>query len=61
MPYFKFSPIHQKLLNQQIFTDLVLRYHCCIVIQEVKGVLHPLPILWMFIYLSQKLQHIGIM
>ena len=25
----------------------------------VKGVLHPWPILWLFIYFSQKLQNIG--
>ena len=27
--------------------------------QWIKGVLHPRPILWLFVHFSQKLQHIG--
>ena len=26
---------------------------------SAKGVLHPWPVLWLFIHFSQKLQHIG--
>ena len=36
-----------------------LLYCICQYIDEIKGVLHPWPILLLFMHFSQKLQHIG--
>ena len=43
------------------YFELSLNYFVAIqvIVYELKGVLHPCSILWLFMHFAQKLQHIG--
>ena len=47
------------VLESQFFFWKTSRDGVKVVQYPIKGVLHPWPILWLFMHFSQKLQHIG--